>query len=45
MDICKPNLRSRIAKVRLSNLEVLSIERNIAEGMDYNNVIETFLSK
>lgn len=42
LKLIKTYLRSTIAEDRLSNLAVLSIERNVAEDMDYNNVIETF---
>ncbi|KAL4103938.1 hypothetical protein QTP88_019255 [Uroleucon formosanum] len=42
LKLIKTCLRSTIAEDRLSNLAVLSIERNVAEDMDYNNVIETF---
>ncbi|KAL4092326.1 hypothetical protein QTP88_026849 [Uroleucon formosanum] len=42
LKLIKTYLRSTIAEDRLSNLAVLSIERNVAEDMDYNNFIETF---
>ncbi|KAL4121241.1 hypothetical protein QTP88_013793 [Uroleucon formosanum] len=42
LKLIKTYLRSTIAEDSLSNLVVLSIERNVAEDMDYNNVIETF---
>lgn len=42
LKLIKTYLRSTISEDRLSNLAILSIEKNIAENMDYNNVIETF---
>ena len=38
----KTRLRSQMTTVRLSNLALLSIEKDIADTLCYNNVIEQF---
>ena len=42
LKILKTCLRSTITEDRLSNLAILSIESNIAQTIDFDNVISTF---
>lgn len=42
LKLIKTHLRTTIGEERLSNLAILSIERNIANEINFNNVIETF---
>lgn len=42
LKLLKTYLRSTMCEERLSHLAILSIERNIAENIDFNRVIDTF---
>jgi hypothetical protein len=42
LKLIKSYTRSKMGESRLSDLALLSIERNISENLDFNNVIQTF---
>ena len=44
MKLIKTNVRSTLSHSRLSNLAILSIERELAESIDFEAVIDEFAS-